>query len=434
MAREGLTARLWCAAAAAAVVVACIRTETPGPEPVQAPEAAAPAPLGAAGVTAPVPGGPEVAIGIVVGAAQVAIGGGGSVRIAARGGDADILPADTVWDARTAGGGVAVAGPGGSALRGQELTLAPAETGYVRINGRDYRGRVTLTATGGGVTAVNRLSLEEYLAGVVGGELGRRDPREVEALRAQAIVSRTYALRNRGRWRALGFDFRATVADQVYLGVGSENQLASAAVNDTRGRILAWNGQAIDAFFFSTCGGRTADGTEVFRGADRPYLRSVFDLRPDGSAWCDISPRFRWHEEWNADQLVAALRRSLPETAGVPPSRVGSVRDVRVTGRTASGRVGELTIALADGDVRVSGAAVRQTLRTPAGEILRSAAFTLEESSADGRVTRLVADGSGAGHGVGFCQWGSIGRARAGQSAAEILAAYFPGTSLTQAY
>ena len=96
-------------------------------------------------------------------------------------------------------------------------------------------------------------------------EMGRRSPTEQEALRAQAIVSRTFALRNLGRWRAQGFDLYATVADQVYGGAATETPEGRAAVEATRGRILTYGGAPIDAFFYSTCGGRTADGTEVFR-------------------------------------------------------------------------------------------------------------------------------------------------------------------------
>ena len=87
---------------------------------------------------------------------------------------------------------------------------------------------------------------------------------EQEALRAQAIVSRTYALRNLRRWRAQGFDLYASVADQVYGGVASETPEGRAAVDATRGQVLTYGGAPIDAFFYSTCGGRTADGTEVF--------------------------------------------------------------------------------------------------------------------------------------------------------------------------
>jgi stage II sporulation protein D len=268
--------------------------------------------------------------------------------------------------------------------------------------------------------------------------MGRRSTTEQEALRAQAIVSRTFAIRNLRRWQALGFDAYATVADQVYGGASTETPEGRAAVEATRGQILTYGGEPIDAFFYSTCGGRTADGTEVFRAANRPYLRSVPDIDPSGVAYCSISPRFRWHEEWTGEALRGTLQRTLaalpPGTVGPAAADVSEVRDVRVSYRTPSGRVGQLAIGLRLGDVLVDGPNVRQVLRPVSGELLRSNTFTLIVSGAGRRVTRLVADGSGAGHGVGFCQWGAVGRSRAGQQHAQILAAYYPGAVLERLY
>jgi len=198
--------------------------------------------------------------------------------------------------------------------------------------------------------------------------------------------------------------------------------------------ILTYGGQPIDAFFYSTCGGTTADGTEVFRAADRPYLRSVPDVGADGKAYCSLSPRFRWREEWTGAALQATLRRTLPVETGVAATQIGEVRDVWVAQRTASGRVGELVVALGGTDARVSGPAVRRVLRPPSGELLRSSAFTLTATGAGVRVTRLVADGGGAGHGVGFCQWGAVGRSRAGQDYSQIVSAYYPGAQLERLY
>jgi stage II sporulation protein D len=213
-----------------------------------------------------------------------------------------------------------------------------------------------------------------------------------------------------------------------------ENPAATRAVRETAGLIVTFGGQPIDAFFFSTCGGRTERGTEVFRLADRPYLQSVSDLAPDGTAYCSISPRFRWREEFTGAALRQALRQYLPVTVGVPAARVTRVRDVRVDGRTISGRVRALSIELPDGFVSIPGPQVRQVLRQPSADILRSTLFTVNETRAGGQVTRLVIDGSGAGHGVGFCQWGAVGRARAGQTREQIIAAYFPGTGIERAY
>jgi stage II sporulation protein D len=178
----------------------------------------------------------------------------------------------------------------------------------------------------------------------------------------------------------------------------------------------------------------------VFRAADRPYLRSLPDVADDGTAYCSLSPRFRWHEEWTGEALRATLQRTLPPIAAgaggssATAADVGEVRDVRVTYRTPSGRVGQLTVGLRRGDVQVDGPDVRQVLRPVSGELLRSNSFTLSVSRAGRRVTRLAADGGGAGHGVGFCQWGAVGRSRAGQDHERILAGYYPDTVLERLY
>lgn len=380
---------------------------------------------------------PEIRIGLRTGAPRLEAQGDSGLTIR----DADgavVAAADpgAAWQLRLDGALLAAEGPGGWKVRQQRsLTLVPrAPGGLVLLGGKAYRGRLTVVRDRSGLTAINRVGLEDYLAGVIGAEMGRRDTSEAEALAAQAIISRTFALRNLGKRATEGFDLFATVADQVYGGVASEYPLVRWAVTHTAGLVVTWRGVPIDAFFFSTCGGRTADGTEVFAAADRPYLQSVADTDSGGREYCRISPRFRWHEEWTADQLRGVLRQSLPAVLGTPAERIGAVTAVEVSRRTRSDRVARVTVTLDRGEVTIDGPAVRQALH-PVGEVsLRSAAFRLTEVREGGLLRSLAADGAGAGHGVGFCQWGSVGRARAGQDAPAILAAYFPGTAISRAY
>jgi stage II sporulation protein D len=378
---------------------------------------------------------PLVRVGLAVGAVSVVISGDSGLAVTDPSGAhlAAVSPGES-WRVSAAGSGVAMSGPGGGSTPGEIIDVAGADAGaLVRINGRAYHGVIEIFRDRTGITIVNRLPMETYLLGVVSTEMGRRAPTELEALRAQAVVSRTYALRHLRRWDVQGFDLYATVADQVYGGAERETPEGMDAVTATRGRILTYDGQPIDAFFYSTCGGRTADGTEVFQGADRPYLRSLPDVADDGTAYCSISPRFRWRETWGGDELRAILRQSLP-TLGVAVPDAEQVTDVRVAYRTPSGRVGRLVIGLRHSEVQVEGPNVRQVLRSMSGDILRSNVFTLTATRSGSRVTRLVADGGGAGHGVGFCQWGAVGRSRAGQDYTHILAAYYPGTALERLY
>jgi len=380
---------------------------------------------------------PEIRIGLRLGATSLDVAGDSGLTVL----DGDGAPAASVepgvsWRVRADGPRVAAAGPGGWSLDGQvALSFVPRSPGgLVGLGGAWYRGRLAVIRDRTGLTAINIVGIEDYLLGVVSAEMGRRDAADLAALEAQAITSRTFAIRNLGKRAGQGFDLLATVVDQVYGGLTTEFPLSREAVVRTTGRILTWGGTPIDAFFFSTCAGKTARGTEVFAAADRPYLRSNPDTDGDGQAYCRISPRFRWREEWSGDELRGVLKQSLPATIGTPAEQVATVRAVQVTRRTGSDRVGRVTVTLDRVAVDVNGPAVRQVLR-PVGEpTLRSAMFRLTETRENGRVEHLVAEGAGAGHGVGFCQWGAVGRARAGQDASTILAAYFPGTTISRAY
>lgn len=387
-------------------------------------------------VVAPAVASPDIRIGLVVGAAQFEIAGDSGLTVLdADGATAGAVDPGGTWRVRRDGPRLTAAGAGGWSLTGHSaITFVPRGAGLFALGGKWFRGRLSVFRDRTGLTAINTLGIEEYLHGVVGAEMGRRDSADSEALAAQAIVSRTFAIRNLGKRVAGGFDLLPSVVDQVYGGVASEYPLASQAVLQTAGQVVTWEGTPIDAFFFSTCGGRTARGTEVFAAADRPYLEGVRDVDGDGQAFCRISPRFRWREEWSGPELRGVLRQSLPEVLRTPAEQVGTVRSVQVARRTGSDRVARVTVTLDRTSVDVDGPAVRQVLRPVGQLLLRSAVFQLLETRENGGVTRLVAEGAGSGHGVGFCQWGAVGRARAGQDASAILVAYFPGTTISRAY
>jgi stage II sporulation protein D len=378
---------------------------------------------------------PEIRIGVVPGAATITLGGGAALLLSAPDGAlVSELAAGTTASVSGGPSGLRIRLAGATVSGGTQLGLTPADSGAaVRLNGREYRGRFLLSAEPAGVSAVNLLDVEQYLDGVVGAEMGKRTELELEALRAQAVISRTVALKALGRWRLRGYDLVATVADQAYAGIGFETPVSSRAVEETRGEVVTWQGQLIDAFFHSTCGGRTADGTEVFAGADRPYLRSIHDVDETGRAWCSISPRFHWQESWTGEALRRTLAETLP-AAGGSAELARTLQDLRVVDRTATGRVAHLSLRGERGGLTVTGPVARLLLRSADGSILRSANFTLQLTRSGARVVQLVAQGSGAGHGVGMCQWGALARSRAGASYQAILSAYFPGTEITRTY
>lgn len=392
----------------------------------------------------PVAAEPELRIGLAVGLGIASIGGPESgelfVSEAATGVAVGSIPAGVRWVVlpdSTDPSRLRLVRPDSTrtaALRGIAVVNV-TENRFVVANGRRYRGRINVTSGRTGLTVVNRVGVESYVAGVVGPEIGPRRPDEMAAVLAQAVVSRSFALKNRARWEAFGFDAYADTRDQVYLGVAVESAQAWDAVRKTAGQALTYQGDVIDAYFHSTCGFSTAGVEEAFATVQtRPYLRPVSDDRGGGHYYCDISPRFRWREEWDGSKLRAILSRTLPNVTPLSGDGLQRITDVVVSRKTRSGRVGELRIVFERGDIRIPGPDVRSVLRPEADRTLSSAAFQLTVTKAGGEVTRLVAAGAGSGHAVGMCQWGAIGRARAGQDYRQILSTYFPGTKIEKVY
>ena len=280
---------------------------------------------------------------------------------------------------------------------------------------------------------VNRVSLEDYLRGVVPLEIGNRATEERAAVEAQAIAARSYALAHLRADAPRGYDLASTVSDQVYGGVSAETPLSDAAVADTRAQVLTYQGRVIAAPYSADCGGRTAAASEAFHGTDAPYLVSVSDRRKGSGDrfYCDIAPRFRWTRAYSRPELAAALERNLRTYATVH-GKIGTVTDIRVDHRTASGRVGTLLIITDRARYELHGNDIRFVLQLGGGEILPSARFSVElERDGNGRVEQVTLSGTGNGHGVGMCQWGAVGRARDGQSVRAILSTYYPGTVIT---
>ena len=394
---------------------------------------------------APAGGEPELRVALAAQVPSVVLGGdgGGELFVTDDGNGQPVgsIPAGARWtavpDSASGGTKLRLIKPDGTATESHPgiAVVNVTENRFAMANGRRYRGRLNVVAGRSGLTLINRLGIESYIAGVVGPEIGARPPNEEAAVLAQAVVSRSFALRGRGRYESLGFDAYADVRDQVYNGVAAETPQAWAAVRRTAGQVLRYRGEVIDAYFHSTCGSSTAGVEEAFSTAQaRPYLRPVSDANGKGHYYCDISPRFRWREEWDGQKLRAIFTRTLPAVIPIGGDGLQPITDVQVTRTTRSGRVAELRIVFERGDVRIGGSDVRAVLRPEADRTLSSTAFQLTVTKEGGQVSRLVAAGAGSGHGVGMCQWGAVGRARAGQDYRRILSTYFPGTTLDRIY
>jgi stage II sporulation protein D len=351
------------------------------------------------------------------------------------------MAANENWTFTAAGETVIATSPTGNSvsIAPTPAKLQPNANGLVKIGDKSYRGEMILRRAGNDrITLINVLDMERYLIGVVPFEIGR-PAGALEAIKAQAIAARTYAIGGMGSRNALGFDFYATVADQVYGGVTGEDTMVSRAVRETRGEIITYQGEPIIAYYSSTCGGRTAAVPEVWPWRNgRPYLKSRSDMMPDGqTAYCQSSNRFRWNVSWTGDSLRHVLQQTLGTRAGNPSFRINRIDDVRITGTTESGRAEAVNI-LADGVThRIPADSIRWILRPDLNRSLNSSlllelhALAPNEGEA---VSRLEVSGGGWGHGVGMCQVGAIGRARAGQNYRDILQAYYTDVEIKRLY
>ena len=311
-------------------------------------------------------------------------------------------------------------------------SLRPASgDSFVTFGGKRYRGELLVVPTDSGSMVVNRLTMDDYLRGVVPLEIGNRTAAEFAAVQAQAVAARTYAYKHLTNTRA--FDMYSTVQDQVYGGVDAEKPQADSAIVTTADVVVLYNGQPITTPYHSTCGGSTAAVTEVwYNQSDEPYLRPVSDRIPGTSNYyCDPSPRFSWTQTYDGAGLRSVMEKYLAAYTNAPKAGLGRITDIREQGRTPSGRVAALIVETENGSYTLRGNDIRFVLRSVTNNAtLNSTYFTFTEQKTAGEVSNLSINGRGYGHGIGMCQWGAIGRARAGQNFRTILETYYPGTTI----
>jgi stage II sporulation protein D len=331
----------------------------------------------------------------------------------------------------SAGGGLSIRGANGTLGALRARTIAPDD--LLLLGSRRYRGSLVIAPSDSGLLVVNHVPLEMYLRGVVPIEIGNRSAAELAAVEAQAVAARSYAAMHRGSGvDAAGYDMVATVLNQAYGGVESETSQSNSAVSRTAGLVLEYKGRVIEAPYSSTCGGQTAAASDAWGSVGAPYLRSVSDKVPGSDHfYCEISPSFSWTRTWTPSELASSVARYASPYAGAAASGVRTVTSMRILRKSESGRVARLQLDTDRGEIRLEKNAIRFSLRSETGAILPSTDFDLKLERGDaGNLIRVVLSGRGNGHGVGMCQWGAIGRARAGQDFRRILAEYYPGTSL----
>ncbi|MBM7855119.1 stage II sporulation protein D [Desulfohalotomaculum tongense] len=304
-----------------------------------------------------------------------------------------------------------------SSLRvNDELQLVTLYTGDKA--GR-YRGDFDFRLGEKGITAINDLPFEEYLYGVVPSEMPHKWPEE--ALKAQAVVARTYALYSRGQYLAYGFDILANQYNQVYHGYDHETPETTMAVQQTRGQVLTYEGRLILAVFHSSSGGYTGNCAEVWK-EDIPYLKAKKD------PYDYNEKHYNWSVNLTAEQLAERFTaKGYPYTKvldieEVQRDKVGArVKVMRVKGIDREGKIKEEEIYNAD--------RVRYLLG------LKSSIFTMDKQyDQDKNLRSVTFTGSGWGHGLGMSQYGARAMALEGYSYQDILQYYYSGVNLEYNY
>lgn len=283
------------------------------------------------------------------------------------------------------------------------------DANFFAFGGKRWRGRPsTATLPSGREGVIATLDLDAYLYGVVPLEASPGWP--ATALQAQAIVARTFAQQKRTLSRP--YDVLVSESDQRYGGLAAEAFTTNAAVDATRGQTLVFNGGPASVFYASCCGGHTADAAEIWGHNALPYLRGVADPH------CALAPDYRWQQRVPLDRIVAALGSRVPgDVSGFavgPPDGSGRPRSIDILGRA-----GRSTVSAIEFRSLIGAAVVKSTwIRTLAVDVTQA-------------VREVVIEGSGRGHGVGFCQWGARFMSLDGAPARDILSLYFPGTIVT---
>lgn len=300
------------------------------------------------------------------------------------------------------GGGVTL---NGRALGTTRLAIIPDLPQTLWVNDTLYRGTLDVVAKGTAVTAVNSLGLEEYLLGVVPRETFPSWPEA--ALCAQAVACRSFAVYHIRHVGNNDYDVIAPM-HQLYGGVSAEDPRTSKAVADTQGQVLMYNNDVLCAFFHTSCGGRTEEARNVFANIT-DFPRAV------SSGYEVNSPHHSWRYSIDLVNCEEKLRRD-----GKPPG--GAIVAVNVLQRFPSGRVARMRIAARDRAVEITGEDCRRILGY---DKVKSTLFNVGI-----RGDRLEFAGRGWGHGVGLCQWSSKGMADRNFTYRQILAYFYPGTTL----
>jgi stage II sporulation protein D len=294
-----------------------------------------------------------------------------------------------------------------------ETRLEPSDGATIKVGPNRHRGSLILRLDPGHtISIIEEIEIEDYLEGVLPYEMDPDWP--IEALKAQAVVARTFAYVNRGKFKKEGFDLTSDTRSQVYRGITAVNDNVRRAVRETRHEVLGWNGEIMQVFYHACCGGRTENATEAWGGDGKTTPRPLQGVR---DPWCKISPHMSWSAYFTWQDIMSAIedRRSLP----------GPLRSLKIGRRDIAGYVRDFAVKSGREEIRVNARDLRAGLGNGELKSIKIARIVTKKNG-------LEFFGAGSGHGVGLCQWGARIQAQRGRRYEQILKFYFPGSVLSE--
>ncbi len=221
----------------------------------------------------------------------------------------------------------------------KEVNFLPrGKNNHLMVNNKTYRGMLKILPNGGNVRVINVVYMEDYLKGVVPPEIGKRTIDEIEAVKAQAVAARTYAMAHLGQYGGQPYDMKSSIIDQLYQGYNVENKLVNSAIAATTGKVVFYNDSFVNAYYHSTFGGMTDDIDHVWQRKETPYLKAVAD-----SGACSWSKYYTWKEFFTEKQLRGRIEHFLSSERG-REFKIHRIKNINANESTPGGRVAVLRI------------------------------------------------------------------------------------------
>ena len=270
------------------------------------------------------------------------------------------------------------------------------------IDGRNFRGDIQLIKKANSrLLVVNRIDFEDYIKGILYHEVSHYWP--VEALKAQAIACRSYAISQVQQNSTCDFDATSDIYSQVYGGKTSERFRTNRAVEETKGEVLMYQGKVLLAYFHATCAGHTEDASVLWN-------INLAPLKGVACNFCKDSPHFNWY--------YVLSKKEIEEKLNNAGHKIKKIINIQIASRNSSGRIASLIISTEQKEANISAKDFRNILGP---NIIRSNNFQVKVVKDD-----VVFEGLGWGHGVGLCQWGAYFMAKEGADYKKILGYYYP--------